>query len=248
MEQLIHLFGLAAIGSVLGLVGGAVFLVSNPLRDILCKYSVPFAAGILLTVAILDLVPEAVAHNGEISFLFILVSFLLVFSFEQLFFNVHHHEGHTHEVSSGTVPLVIVGDIIHNFIDGVAIAAAYMVEPSFGLIVAISSLLHEIPHEIGDFGVLLAAGWKRSSVFLINLFSSFTTFLGVLFVYFFAHNESIIGILLSISAGLFIYLGASDFLPGRGEQDKTSIGKVLTVIVAATIMILVSLVLPHGHS
>jgi zinc and cadmium transporter len=247
METLLPLLGLATIGSVLALVGGVVFLLASPLKNFLCKFSVPFAAGILLTVAILDLVPEAVEHSGEIAFLFILVAFLMVFAFEHLFFNVHHHEGHTHEVTPGAIPLVIAGDSIHNFIDGVAIAAAYMVDPAFGLIVAISSFLHEVPHEIGDFGVLLSAGWRRSAVFLVNLLSSATTFAGVLFVYFFAHNDFIIGILLSISAGLFLYLGASDFLPGRNDHSESSIGKVLTVIIAATIMILVSLVLPHAH-
>lgn len=246
MDSVLPVLGLAAVGSVLGLIGGAVFLMHGRLKEVLCKYSVPFAAGILLTVAILDLIPESVVHLGELSFLFILITFLLVFSFEHLFFKVHHHDGHAHDVPLGSIPLVIAGDTIHNFIDGVSIASAYMVDPAFGVIVAISSFLHEVPHEIGDFGVLLSAGWKKSSVFLVNFLSATTTFLGVIFVYIFAENESMIGILLSVSAGLFLYLGASDFLPGRNDQEKTSIGKVLTVIVAATIMIFVSLVLPHG--
>lgn len=248
MQDLSYLLLLGILGSVLGLVGGLVFLFSNPVRNFLSNFSVPFASGILITVALLDLLPESFEHIGEISFLYVLVTFLLVFSFEQLFFTVHHHDGQAHEpVKRGSIPLVIAGDTIHNFIDGVAIASAFFIDPALGLIVAISSFLHEVPHEIGDFGVLLAAGWKRKTVFLVNLLSSLTTFLGIFFVYFASEQEGIIGILLSISAGLFLYLGASDFLPGRNLHEKPAVGKVLTVISAATIMIFVSLLLPHGH-
>lgn len=245
--SLLPLIALATLGGVFGLAGGTIFIFNDKLKNILTNYSVPFAAGILLTVALLDLIPEAVAHNGEVSYLLVLVTFFMVFSFEHLFFSVHHHDCDRASITPGAVPLVIAGDTIHNFIDGVAIASAYMVDPAFGVVVAISSFLHEVPHEIGDFGVLLAAGWKRSKVVLVNMLSASSTYLGVLFVYFYAqHNESLIGTLLAVSAGLFLYLGASDFLPGRGKNNEPSASKVLTVVVGATIMIFISLLLPHA--
>jgi len=245
--DLLLLLGLVAVGSVLGLVGGVAFLVNEKLKNILCRYSTPFAAGILITVALLDLIPEAVEHNGELGYLYVLVSFFIVFSFEHLFFRVHHHESDKKDINAGTASLVIAGDTIHNFIDGVAIAAAFVVDPTLGLVVAISTFLHEVPHEIGDFGVLLAAGWKKMNIFLANFASACSTFLGALVVYFFAqNNDALIGVLMAISGGLFLYLGASDFLPSAGDEDSKGT-KVIAVIFGATVMIFVTLMVPHVH-
>ena len=108
------------------------------------------------------------------------------------------------------ISLVIFGDTIHNFIDGVAIAAAYLTDPSFGVVVALATFLHETPHEIGDFGILVSAGWSRGKTFMANLFSALATFPGAMFVYFFAQGaHEKVGILLSVSAGIFLFLGAS---------------------------------------
>lgn len=242
------LFALLFIGSIGGLLGGVVFLFNTNLRLLLCKFSVPFAAGILISVALLDLIPESVDHIGEDSYLFILVSFLSVFIFENLIFAVHHHNEQDKSVNQGSAVLVVAGDILHNFVDGVAITTAYLVEPSFGVIVALSSFLHEIPHEIGDFGILLNAGWNRVKVFAVNFTSALTTFLGAIFVLSLAEeNDDVIGILLALSAGLFLYLGASNFLPKGDKHDKDIVGKVITVMIGAAIMILIGLVFPHEH-
>ncbi len=140
-----------------------------------------------------------------------------------------------------SAPLVVFGDTIHNFIDGVAIASAYLVDPYFGLVVTLSTFLHETPHEIGDFGVLMSAGWSRSKTFIVNLFSATATFPGALMVFFFlrdAHDK--IGILLAISAGIFLYLGASDFLPEVGEEEKgVATWKILSLLVIGVLLMYV---------
>lgn len=242
------LFALLFVGSIGGLLGGVVFLLNTNLRLLLCKFSVPFAAGILISVALLDLIPESVDHIGEDSYLFILVSFLSVFIFENLIFAVHHHTEQDKSVNKGSAVLVVAGDILHNFVDGIAITTAYLVEPSFGVIVALSSFLHEIPHEIGDFGILLNAGLSRVKVFAINFISALTTFIGAIFVLSLTEeNGDVIGILLALSAGLFLYLGASNFLPRGDKHDKDIVGKVITVMIGAAIMILIGLVFPHDH-
>lgn len=220
-QDLLILLGLAFIGSVAGLAGGIVFLVKKDWARVLGKYAVPFAAGVLLSVSLLHLLPEAVHEAGEKAYLIVLISLLFSFFFEQHFAQLHHHEHRKTTTAKTSIPLVIFGDTIHNFIDGVAIAAAYLTNPSFGLIVALATFLHETPHEIGDFGILMSGGWSRAKTFCANLFSALATFPGVLLVFFLmrdAHEK--IGILLAISAGVFLFLGASDFLPEVGEEDK----------------------------
>ncbi len=138
---------------------------------------------------------------------------------------------------------------MHNFIDGVAIAAAYLTNPTFGLIVALASFLHETPHEIGDFGLLIASGWKKTKAFFVNLLSALATFPGALWVYFSFRGEDVhskIGVLLAISAGVFLYLGASDFLPEVGEDEhKVPAWKEFTLLILGVgIMYILTLFTP----
>ncbi len=143
--------------------------------------------------------------------------------------------------------MVVFGDTIHNFIDGVAIASAYLIDPYFGLIVALSTFLHETPHEIGDFGILMSAGWSRGKTFVANLFSAMATFPGALLVFFFLRDaQDKIGVLLAISAGIFLYLGASDFLPEVGEEEKgvSTWKKLVLLVVGVLMMYALSLVSP----
>ena len=248
-DSLLILVLLALLGSVAGLVGGVVFLVKKDWARVLSIYAIPYAAGVLLAVSILHLIPEVVDHIGRDGYLYVLLAFLGAFIFEKYFASLHHHEEHAETMQKSTIPLVIFGDTIHNFIDGVAIGAAFLTSPSFGLVVALSTFLHETPHEIGDFGVLISRGWSRKRTFIANFFSSLVTIPGALFVYFFARDgqTSIIPIMLAISAGVFLYLGASDFLPEIGENDGKSrtIKKILFVILGVFTIYLLSIFLPE---
>jgi len=243
-RDLLNILGLSFIGSVAGLIGGVVFLLNKKFARILGKYAVPFAAGILLSVSLLHLIPESVEELGNDGYLITLIAFIFSFLFEECFTHLHHHEDREHTIEHhASTSLVIVGDSIHNFIDGVTIAAAYLTDPHFGVVVTLATFLHETPHEIGDFGVLMAKGWGRLKTFKANFFSALTTFLGSLFVYFFAQeSHHLIGILLGVSAGIFLYLGASDFVPEIGEE-KTGIKawkKFLLFIIGSLIMYLMT--------
>ncbi len=248
--SLIGLLVLAFLGSVAGLIGGVVFLVKREWARTLSIYAVPFAAGVLLSVSLLHLIPEVIGVIGNRGFLYVLLAFLGAFIFEKYFASLHHHEehGHSSTLQKATIPLVILGDTIHNLIDGVAIGAAYMTNPSFGVVVAFSTFLHETPHEIGDFGVLVSRGWSRKKTFFANFYSSLTTIPGAMFVYFFVPNgaEEKIAILLAIAAGIFLYLGASDFLPEIGEHDsrERTFKKVSLVILGVALMYSLSLIFP----
>jgi zinc and cadmium transporter len=240
---------LTLLGSFAGLVGGIIFLLKRSWAKKLTQYAVPFAAGILLAVSFLHLIPEATHELEEVGFLIVLIAFIASFLFDQFFAHLHHHEHKETTMQHISVPLVIIGDTIHNFIDGVTIAAAFLVDPAFGLVVALATFLHETPHEIGDFGVLLSAGWDKTKTFIVNALSASATLPGAFLVYFFLRDaHDTISVLLAVSGGIFLYLGATDFLPEVNEtrEKEGKWKKVMMVILGVLIMYLLTFFTP-GH-
>lgn len=230
----------------MALIGGVIFLLKKSWAGALERNSVPFAAGVLISVSLLALIPEAVHALGENAFIYVLLSFVGTYLFEQFLLGLHHHPGHSFHEHKVAAPLVIVGDTIHNFIDGVAIATTYMMSPGLGVITTLSTFLHEVPHEIGDFGILLKIGWRRLRVFWVNVFSALFTILGAMATYWFFGTGQITGILLAISAGMFLYLGASDFLPSVHEGNNKYV-QLFAFIAGVAIMILTLNLVPHSH-
>lgn len=131
-SDLLNLFLLSLLGSVAGLVGGVIFLVNKKFASLMSVYAVPFAAGVLLSVSVLHLIPEATEKIGSSAFLYVLIAFLASFVFEKYLASMHHHQGHEGTLQKSTIPLVIFGDTIHNIIDGLAIGVAYLTNPGPG--------------------------------------------------------------------------------------------------------------------
>lgn len=223
MENFLPVMGLATLGSLLGLLGGVTLLLNKKWAKTWSVHSIPFAAGVLIAVSLLDILPEAIEADGGKPVLgIVLLVMVITFLFEQFFIHFHHHGEHKRTLKS-PVFLVIIGDTVHNFIDGTAIAASYLVNPALGILVAVATFLHEIPHEIGDFGLMLKAGWGRRRVILVNLFSAMSTYLGALIVLAFStvfDGQS--SLLLAVAGGLFLYIGASDLLPEVEAEYKDS--------------------------
>lgn len=248
MSSLLDLLVLTFVGSVAGLVGGAAFLLKEKWAERLCHFAVPFAAGVLISTSLLHLLPESVDKVGNDAFLFVLVALLSSFFFEQHFARLHHHEHQHSNKLASSVPLVLLGDTVHNFIDGVAIASGFLTAPRLGLVVALACFLHETPHEIGDFGILMSAGWSRAKTFAANFLSALATFPGALMVFYLMRDaEEKIGLLLAISAGVFLYLGASDFLPEVGEREDGTAAwkKFLPLVLGAAVTYSLTLVVPE---
>lgn len=249
MGDLFNILALSFLGSVVALAGGIVFLLKKSWSGWLSSHSVPFAAGVLLTISLVGLLPEAVDVYGERAFGVALLAFLVAYLFENSFFYIHHH-GHDCEHGlryKAAIPLVILGDTIHNFIDGVVIASTYMINPGLGVVTTISTFLHELPHEISDFGILLGAGWKRRDVLIVNVLSASFTIVGSLAVFFWINDPQIIGMLLAVSAGLFLYLGASDFLPHIYSGEISKKQAMIALLVGVVIMFLTIKSVPHSH-
>jgi zinc and cadmium transporter len=244
MNEIVQLFLLSLLGSLIALAGGVIFLYNQNLSKILQKHSVPFAAGVLITVALLVLIPESFEQIGDDSLLIVLLSFFGVYLFENFFVHIHHHEADG-GIKKSQAALVIIGDTIHNFIDGIAIAASFFVNPGLGLITAFSTFLHEIPHEIGDFGILLKAGWKKNKILGVNAVSASFTILGAFTTYFIAQNSTFVGTMLAVSAGVFLYLGAIDFLPNIGKGYEKKVVAIIPLTLGIAIMIATVMLVPH---
>ena len=207
------------IGSIGALIGGLILLSSKKFAIRVSHFLASFAAGTLLGTAFLDLLPEA-SHEAEESdiniFLWALIGVITFFLLERFIHWFHHHEkSHEHgkEVKS-ILPLIIIGDTIHNFIDGVVIAATFLVSIPLGIVTTWAVFAHEIPQEIGDFGLMLHKGLSRGKIILVNIISAAVAFFGAIITYSLGNIlEAYIPIFLALTAGFFIYIAASDLIP-----------------------------------
>lgn len=174
---------------------------------------VSFAAGALLGAAFLDLIPEGVEEsNPDVFFYYVLGGFFLFFILERFIFWYHCHEGvcKVHPFSY----LSLLGDALHNFLDGIIIAAAFMTSGVIGWTTTFAIILHEIPQEIGDYFVLIHGGFSKSKALFYNFLSAITSIFGALLTYFFLGGEPTFApILVGVAAGGFIYIAASDLVP-----------------------------------
>ncbi|HEY0965139.1 MAG TPA: ZIP family metal transporter [Candidatus Saccharimonadales bacterium] len=254
MDYLVVLFW-TLVGSVFSLIGGIALVSNKILRDKAIKYGMPFGAGALLAAAFLGVLPEAVEGIGiHQTVWYVLGGFLGFFVLERLLSWFHHHESHHHEHAHGKRNethqwLVIVGDTLHNAIDGVAIGAAFLVNPAAGIGTALAVAAHEIPQEIGDFGILLGKGMKPRKVILVNLLSALATVVTALATFALGDAMNLDPTpLLAVAAGFFIYIAASDIIPDIHEKSRRE-GNVQAAILLLGVAVLAVVIqlTPHSH-
>ena len=176
-------------------------------------FLISFSAGALMGGAFLHLLPEAAQEiQPEILFPAVLTSFVFFFLVEKILCWRHCHKGKCKVHSFGWINLF--GDSIHNFIDGLVIAGSFLTSLKLGLITSLAVALHEIPQEIGDFGVLLYSGFKKRKALIANFLVALTVVLGGLAGFFLSYQaQKMIPYLLPLAAGGFIYISASDLMP-----------------------------------
>ena len=222
MDSLILVIIFSLLGSIVSLSGGFLLLASRH-RDKLAEYATAFAAGALLAAAFVDLLPEAfsIGENQLVSYgIFGGILFFFILEGVLHWFHRHRHHG-SDKGTDPVVPLVVIGDTIHNFIDGIAIAAGFLVSPTVGIIVTLVVAAHEIPQEIGDFGLLLKRGVKRGKVLLYNIFSAIATTVGAVSFFIIGEQNDIeIAPVLGIVAGFFIYVAVSDIIPSIHQKKS----------------------------
>lgn len=244
MNILIYILIFTFLGSILSLIGGILLLIKENLALKSSHYLSAFAAGTLLGTAFLDLLPEALEQVQEIGleiniFLATLLGILVFFLLERFIDWFHHHHEHQGQSSSPTVPLIVLGDSLHNFIDGMAIAATFLVSIPLGVVTALAVAAHEIPQEIGDFGILLHKGVSRSKVLWYNVFSALTALLGAMIVFWVGEViKQYLPVLLSLTAGFFIYIAASDLIPEIHSEDRKDVALMETVLLIMGVLMI----------
>lgn len=255
MEILTVIFW-SSVGSIFSLIGGLVLLGNKPLRQKAIRYGLPFGAGALLAAAFLGLLPEAVEGSDVHAVtLYALGGFLAFFVLERLLGWFHHHESHHHDSAHGARNtahqwLVIIGDTLHNAIDGVAIGAAFLVSPATGIGTALAVAAHELPQEIGDFGILLGKGMRPRRVIVVNVLSALATVVTALATFILGGAAELNPApLLAIAAGFFIYIAASDIIPDIHEKPRRegNVQAAMLLVGAGLIGLIISLT-PHEHA
>ncbi|MCQ9207249.1 MAG: ZIP family metal transporter [Omnitrophica bacterium] len=217
---LIWILSATVLVSVISLVGALTIWFNKKIFDKILILIVGFAAGTLIGSAFLHLLPEAMEHaKSEQVFLYALIGFTLFFVMERYFHWRHCHEGAC-DIHAFTY-LNLIGDGVHNFADGLIIAASFVTDFRLGVVATVAVILHEVPQEMGDFAILLYGGFTRSKALLFNFLCSLAAILGAITGYALSNIAGNVSIfLISFTAGGFIYIAASDLIPELHRQKN----------------------------
>ncbi|MFA5929839.1 MAG: ZIP family metal transporter [Candidatus Micrarchaeia archaeon] len=221
---LFEIIAATVLVSLLSLVGIVLFLFGKDRIGGMLFFLISFSAGTLLGAAFFDILPETMGGAVQPEGVFELVFAGMIFAFvvEKIIHWHHHHAGSAKEHRHPLGMLTLVGDGVHNFFDGVAIAAAFMVNVPLGITTTIAISLHEIPQEIGDFGLLLYSGYTPGKALAFNLLSALAAVAGgVLFYIFSSSVGNAEEYALAVTAGMFIYIASADLLPELHKEKRT---------------------------
>ncbi len=265
MDLLVLIIIFTAIGGVLSVMAAAAFLLlPDRQRDAVLPHGISFAIGALLAVAFWGLIPEAFAEIKPEQFQSlsgtILAGVLGFFVLEKLLIWRHCHFGsceahgdeddrshehsHSHGMAKSAGALIILGDSIHNFVDGVLIAAAFLTDVQLGIVTSLAVAAHEIPQEVGDFAILLHSGYSKRKALFYNMFASLTTVLGGVLAYFGLEGlHDSLPYFLALAASSFIYIAVADLIPSLHKKTdmKTSLQQI--ALIAAGVLLICLL---HG--
>ena len=252
---LLWIIGFSILGGVLSVLGAAVFLMLPPhIRTKAIPSLVSFAIGSMLGAAFLGILPHALTSpyvkDPHDIFIVVLFGLLTFFLLEKLVLWRHCHssncEAHGEEHSfshshshRSAANLILIGDGVHNMLDGVVIAAAFMTNINLGIVTSVAIIAHEIPQEIGDFAILLHGGFDRKRALFYNLLSSLTSIIGGISAYFFlSQTNHIIPYLLAVAASSFIYIAVADLIPGLHKKVDVSTTIQQIVLILAGILLI----------
>jgi zinc and cadmium transporter len=205
--------GSGLLMSAIALVGSVTLLLSEQMRQRILLPLVAFAAGSLLGGAFFHMLPASLAAGmSEVTvYTLTLSGFAVFFALEQFLHWHHCHRAET-ECKKPLTYLILIGDGLHNFLGGLAVAGTFLIDIRLGIVTWLAAAAHEIPQELGDFGVLVHGGWERRQALFYNVLSALTFLVGGLIAYV-ASFRLDVSFLVPFAAGNFIYIGAADLIP-----------------------------------
>jgi len=239
---MVWIYTIASVGmvSLISLIGVITLSIKREKLNKILIYLVSLAAGSLMGGAFLHLIPEAFSEgeSQKVS-IFILGGILTFFILEKAISWRHCHEmackDHPHPFSY----MILIGDFVHNFVDGLVIGVTYLASIPLGIATTLAVILHEIPQEIGDFGSLVYGGFSIKKALFYNFLSALSAVLGAILILILNFNpESLISILLPFAGGGFIYIAGSDLIPElhKHRETKTVIFQIITFVLGIFLM------------
>ena len=242
MQTYFLMIGAIVFGSIISLGSGAAIFLTKQNRSRAILFALPFGAGALLAAAFFDLLPESFElADPSYLLIWVLAGFLAFFLLERLASWFHHHHNHPavheHRANSQNV-MIMIGDLLHNMIDGVAIAAGFLTNPATGVVTTLAVSVHEIPKELGTFGMLLSRGWRDRRVLLANILTAIGTLATASATWLLGNSLQLpLAELLALTAGFFIYIAASDIIPDIHEQPRKVGTKQALVLLCGVIFV-----------
>lgn len=242
MAELFYILLSVFIVSFVSLIGAAFLINDKKFLKKILIYLVSFSAGALIGDAFIHLIPEAVEESGFSIAISISILFGIVFSFflEKIIHWRHCHLTATNEHVHSFAIMNLIGEVFHNFIDGIIIAASYLVSVPAGIATTLAVIFHEIPQEMGDIGVLIYGGYSKTKALLLNFLVALTSVLGAIITYLFSQSFNEIAFYLTpFAAGTFIYIAAADLIPELHKEPKIlkSIFQLIMFIIGIIVML-----------
>jgi zinc and cadmium transporter len=246
MDTFLWIVASSLIMSAIALVGSITLVLEEATLKKILSSLVAFAAGTLLGGAFFHMMPAGLEEmEGNIlPYVWFLLGFSLFFALEQ-FLHWHHCNKAESECKQPLTYLILVGDGLHNFIGGTAVAGAFLSDIRLGIMAWLAAAAHEVPQELGDFGVLIHGGWKKGKALLFNVLSALTFLLGGLVAYA-ASFRLDVSFLLPFAAGNFMYIAASDLVPEINKQYSLAANMIHFALFSAGLLLLLAIKLAFG--
>jgi zinc and cadmium transporter len=236
MHELVAILASVTMVSLISFIGIIFIGLKESVLKRLLMSLIGFASGTLLGGAFFNLLPESIPELGETTFYYVVIGIVIFFALEKFLYWRHCHEKEcpVHMFAY----LNLIGDGIHNFIDGMIIAATYLVSFELGFTTTLAVVMHEIPQEIGDFAVLIYGGFSKGKALTYNFLSAITAILGAIAAYSLAGIINFGALLVPFAAGGFIYIAATDLIPELHKRNTAgnSLMQLFTILLGLALM------------
>lgn len=244
-----HVIIFSLIGGLISLTGCLLLYIRKQTSTKLIAYATPFAAGALLSAVFLDLLKDGLSQSIPQTVLISTLVGILLFFFAERFLDwFHHNHGEVDSDRDPSVPLIMIGNGVHNALDGVAIAAAFLISVPTGIVTTFAVALHEVPHNAADFGLLLGKRVSKRGAWIFTIFSNLGTVIVATALFVLGNSQALpIGVLLGISSGFLLYIALSDIIPSihQNASKKNLFDWQPVLLLIGAVVVGISIQLAH---